>query len=169
MSPDDPMLQILGVGTTFEEEMEKLTASGSDNFFIVDSLEELAQKAHIPADALKSSVDEYNRFCEEGADPIFFKDAEKLKPIRGPRYYAAKFFCDTYGGLGGVAINHRAQVIDEDQNPIQGLFAAGNDANSIFGGTYPFYLCGNTSGFAYNTGRLAAQGAARYVGELNSR
>lgn len=149
----------MGKGDT-RKTVQELSDSNSGNFFVADSIQELAEKAGIDSAVLEATVEEYNKFCEDGYDSMFFKDPASLKPIKTPKLYAAKFFCDTYGGLGGIAINDKAQVIDSEFDPIPGLFACGNDANSIFGGTYPFYLCGNTSGFAYNTGRLAAQTAS---------
>ena len=137
---------------------------GVQDFFIADSLEELAQKAGIPYENLKETLDEYNAACAEKEDVIFHKHRKYLKPITGPRFYAARLFCDTYGGLGGLKINHRAQVLDEQDDPIPGLYAAGNDANTIYGGCYPFYLCGNTSSFALNTGRMAGKDITRRFG-----
>ena len=46
---------------------------------------------------------------------------------------------------------------------IPGLYAAGLDANSIYGDTYIFWLPGNTLSFALNTGRMAGENAADYV------
>lgn len=132
-------------------------AEGCVDFFLADSLEEFAAQANVPLKALKETLEEYNAMCENREDPIFHKAPKYLKPIRGPKYYGARFFCDTYGGLGGVKINHKAQVLDNQEDPIPGLYCAGNDANTIYGNSYPFYLCGNTSSFALNTGRLAGK------------
>lgn len=147
------------------EIMQDAINEGCRDFFIADSLEELALQAEIPFENLQESLLEYNKMCEDGADTLFYKAKEYLIPITGPRFYAARFFCDTYGGLGGVKIDHKARVLDEQENPIPGLFAAGNDANTIFGESYPFYMAGNTSGFALNTGRMAGISAASYCGQ----
>ena len=132
-------------------------AEGCVDFFLADSLEEFAAQANVPLEALKETLEEYNAMCENREDPIFHKAPKYLKPIQGPKYYGARFFCDTYGGLGGVKINHKAQVLNAQEDPIPGLYCAGNDANTIYGNSYPFYLCGNTSSFALNTGRLAGK------------
>ena len=65
--------------------------------------------------------------------------------------------------LGGIKFNHRAEALTKDFDVIPGLYCGGNDANSICGGTYLFYLCGHTSRFAYNTGRIAGENAAAYI------
>ena len=44
--------------------------------------------------------------------------------------------------------------------PSPGLCAAGLDACTIYGDSYPFILPGNTMGFTLNTGRIAGENAA---------
>lgn len=148
-----------------EQIMAEAIADGSKDFFLADSPEELAQQMDVPVDAFLQTLAEYNAACTAKNDPIFFKSPERLKPITGPRFIAARFCCDTYGGLGGIRINHKAEVLTEQLDPIPGLYACGNDANTIYGDSYPFFLCGNTSGFAYNTGRIAARSATAYAKE----
>lgn len=151
-----------------EEIMTEAIAQGSKDFFMADTLEELAQQMEVPIDTFLESIREYNTACDRRKDEIFFKSPDHLIPIRGPRFLAARFCCDTYGGLGGIRINHKAEVLTENLDPIAGLYACGNDANTIYGDSYPFYLCGNTSGFAYNTGRIAARSSLRYAEEQNN-
>lgn len=113
---------------TMEEIMREAMASGSRDFFIADSLEALAEQAGLPPAPFLETVAEYNQLCLDKYDSVFYKDPRYLRPLTGPRYYAARFCCDTYGGLGGVRINHRAQVLTEQETVIPGLYAAGNDA-----------------------------------------
>jgi fumarate reductase flavoprotein subunit len=65
--------------------------------------------------------------------------------------------------LGGIKINHRCEVVTEEQYPIPGLYAAGVDANSVFADSYIFILPGNTMGFALNSGRMAGENAVIFV------
>ncbi len=153
---------------TMEEIMQEAIDSGVKDFFIADSLEDFARQAGLPIEELRETIDEYNAMCDAKEDNIFHKDRQFLKKITGPRYYGARFFCDTYGGLGGVNIDYRARVLNDDKDPIPGLYAAGNDANTIFGDTYPFYMAGNTSSFALNTGRMAGKDAVKYVTRLKA-
>lgn len=140
-------------------------AEGCKDFFMADSLEEFAAQAELPLENLLETMEEYNEMCRNKEDTIFYKASKNLHPIdmNSTRYYGARFFCDTYGGLGGVKINHKAQVLDDAEDPIPGLYAAGNDTNTIYGGAYPFYLCGNTSSFALNTGRFAGKHVAKLL------
>jgi fumarate reductase flavoprotein subunit len=137
--------------------------SGYKDVFVADSLEELADKTGIDPDGLKATVDEYNEYCEKGFDPIFNKSHKLLRPIKTPRFYAGKQLPGAYGSLGGIKINHKAEVLDKDWKKIPGLYAAGTDACSIYGDTYVFVLPGNTMGFALNSGRIAGENAAEYI------
>ncbi|NLK89473.1 MAG: FAD-binding protein, partial [Clostridiaceae bacterium] len=92
-----------------------------------------------------------------------------LKPLKGPRFYAIAFYPGAYGSLGGIKINYKTEVLDEEWNKIPGLYAAGTDANTIFGDSYVFILPGNTMGFALNSGRMAGENAVEYLIDLYSQ
>ena len=140
---------------------------GYKDVFTADSLEELAGKTGIDPAGLKRTVEEYNGFCDKGFDAIFNKSAKLLRPIRTPKFYAGKFLPGAYGSLGGIKINHRAEVMNKEWKKIPGLYAAGTDACSIYGDTYVFILPGNTMGFALNSGRIAGENAGGYAKEIN--
>ena len=121
------------------------------------------KQAGINAEVLNKTVTEYNRACETGRDELFFKKAKYMMPVRRPPFYAARFFCGGYGSLGGIRINYKTEVLNKNGKVIPGFYAVGTDANAIYGDTYPFALSGNTSGFAYNTGRIAGENATKYI------
>jgi len=131
--------------------------------FAANSLEDLCRQTGIDLKALKTTIAEYNSFCKAGNDPVFYKDASNLLPLNGPKYYAAQFCCDSFGGLGGIKINYKTEVLNTALKPLRGLYAGGSDANTVYGDTYPEYLSGNTTSFAYTTGLLAAKNAAEYI------
>lgn len=131
--------------------------------YAADSLEELCVQTGIELEGLKATIAEYNSFCDDGNDPVFYKDARFLLPLHGPKYYAAKFCCDSWGGLGGIKIDYKTEVLDKNLDPIPGLYAGGSAANTMYAGTYPSHLSGNTTSFAYTTGLMAARNAARYI------
>jgi len=131
--------------------------------FAAESLDDLCRQTGIDLNALKTTIAEYNSFCKAGNDPIFYKDASHLLPLYGPGYYAAQFCCDAFGGLGGIKINYKTEVLNNTLKPIPGLYAVGSDANTMYEDTYPEYLSGNTTGFAYTTGLIAAKNAAEYI------
>jgi fumarate reductase flavoprotein subunit len=136
---------------------------GHKHIFLAGSLDELAVKAGIDPDGLKKTVEEYNGFCEKGFDPIFNKKHELLRPIKAPKFYAARHLPGGYGTLGGIKINHRTEVLNKDWKKIPGLYAAGTDTNTIYGDSYVIVLPGNSLGYALNTGRIAGENAAAYA------
>jgi fumarate reductase flavoprotein subunit len=136
--------------------------------FIVDSLEKLCVETGIDPNGLRKTVDEYNKACEIGYDEIFNKNPQYLKPIKKPKYYAGRFFLSgTFGTLGGIKINYKTEVLANDFSIIPGFYAAGNDANAIYGGTYPLFLAGNILGFALSSGYIAGENAIEYIRRTN--
>ena len=136
---------------------------GSENIFSANSLKELAEKTGIDHNTLQETIDVYNRACETGRDELFHKNARYLRPIKNPRFYAGRLFPGAIGSLGGIKINYRAEVLNKDDGVIPGLYAAGTDANALYGDSYAFVLPGNTLGFALNSGRIAGENAAEYT------
>ncbi len=60
-----------------------------------------------------------------------------LGPIAAAPYYAVRLYPGDIGAATGLVVNEWAQVLRADNSPIAGLYACGNEANSIMGGTYP--------------------------------
>ena len=148
---------------TPDEYLEMNWKRGNTDIMVFDNLEELCDVMGIDH-RLMQTVEEYNANIRANkGDPIFHKDARYLTPIEGGKYYVAKFRRHCYGVMGGLRINYRAELQDVNCDSIPGLYAAGNDANSIYTDTYPFVLSGNTSSFAINTGRIAGEQAAAYA------
>lgn len=132
-----------------------------------ETIPELAEKLGIDADKLQETIDEYNEMCESGVDTKFYKDHRYLHPITGKgKYLVGKYYLAAYGTVGGVRINKYGEVMNDQNMPIEGLYSAGSDANTIYGDSYNFTLCGNTMGFAVNTGRMAGEAAADYIADL---
>lgn len=143
-----------------------------------DTLPALAQACGIQADALQKTVLLYNRMAQLGLDEDFAKgqtaynriqgDASYVQTLglsnpcmatlaRGP-FYAVKVVPGSLGTFAGLHVNAHAQVLDTQNQPIAGLYAGGNDMNSMMGGTYP--SGGITLGPAMTFGYLAAHHAA---------
>ncbi len=145
---------------------KRIAAARAEHYphlFAADSITALAAQMGVDATNLEGTVAQYNAACAAGRDEEFFKPAINLRPLRKPPFLAARFFVGGYGTLGGIRINPDAQVLDAHERPIPGLYAAGNDANALFGGTYPFALAGNASSFCFNTARIAAEAVRRYI------
>jgi succinate dehydrogenase/fumarate reductase flavoprotein subunit len=69
-----------------------------------------------------------------------------------------KLFPSDIGSATGLAADENARLVDADGNPIDGLYACGNDMQSIMGGVYPGP--GITIGPAITFGYIAARHAA---------
>jgi fumarate reductase flavoprotein subunit len=128
------------------------------------SLDELAIKMEINPTDLKNNVEEYNSCCDRGHDDQLAKDRRNLKALRNPPYYATRCVPGILSSLGGIKTNHRMEVLDKQNNPIAGFYAAGNDACGGFSGeTYNVRLAGAGCGFAFNSGRIAGENAAKHT------
>jgi fumarate reductase flavoprotein subunit len=151
--------------TNFDGEFEIALQKSQNDVFAANSLEELAIKIKVNPGILKNTVDEYNKLCEKGHDDLFAKDRKYLYPLRGPKYYAIKARTVFLGTLGGIKINHRAEVVDKKNNAIPGLYAAGYDAGGLYGDGYSIRdSSGLSSAFAANSGRIAAKNILKLLG-----
>lgn len=124
-----------------------------------DTWEELAEKLNIPADNLVATVERYNELCEKGVDEDYGKDSYRMVPYTTPPYYGVRttgrFLCT----FDGIRINTEMQALDADNNPIEGLYCAGNDSGCYFDFTYPNIATGAAGGRSATFGYLAAKNA----------
>ena len=113
---------------------------------------ELAGKINVNAAALTRTVANMNAYAKSGIDPEFGRgttpyhrvngDASvgpnpTLGPVSTAPFYAVRLYPGDIGAATGLVINEWAQVTKADEEPIAGLYACGNEANSIMGGVYP--------------------------------
>jgi fumarate reductase flavoprotein subunit len=116
---------------------------------------------------LEATIAEYNICSESGHDRIFTKDSRYLKALHSPPYYAIKCCQSFLGTIGGIKINQHMEVLNQQNNPIPGFYAAGVDTGGWESYTYCSILSGSTFGFAVNSGRIAGENAANYIRGLN--
>lgn len=137
-----------------------------------DTIEELARHIGVPAAALVETVTRYNSAAETGVDGEFGKGSSSynrsmgdaghrpnpcLAPVAQAPFYAVKLMTGDLGSARGICTDGAARAIDLEGRPIPGLYAAGNDMNSIMNGTYPGP--GITLGPALTFGYIAAKDA----------
>ena len=101
-------------------------------FVSADTLEELAKKMDVPADALKKTVEDYNTYVDSGKPDPFGRVYYEGKLTTGP-YYAYPRKPATHHTMGGVCIDEKTRVIDEDGSIIEGLYCAGEITGVIHG------------------------------------
>ncbi len=108
--------------------------------------------------ALIDTVDHYNELCASGEDTDFGKAAEYLKEIDEGPFYAVKEYDLTRGEFGGIVTNDKAQVMNEDGEPIKALYAAGLiSSGDLIGDFYPgMEALGVCSCMGFIAGREAA-------------
>lgn len=133
---------------------------------------ELAALCGIDAAAFQATIDRFNRFAAQGADPDFGKGSTPyqtalgdpdhkpnpcLRPLKDA-LYAVEIFPGDIGTTMGLDVNADGQVRDIHGQVIEGLYACGNDANSIMSGSYPGagITLGPALTFGYIIGRHAA-------------
>jgi succinate dehydrogenase/fumarate reductase flavoprotein subunit len=116
------------------------------------TVEALAQKIGVGATELRQTIERYNRYAQTGVDEEFGRGASELnrfngdasntpnpclRPIGPGPYYALAVWPSDLASSAGLRTDARGRVLARDERPLTGLYAAGNDAVSIFRGTYP--------------------------------
>ena len=130
-----------------------------DGFYCADTLDELADALGFDADqkaAFLATVEEYNTVCHSGVDTDFGKDPRFLNAVEQGPFYAHL----TTPGLGfalvttgGFVTTNDQQVLDENYQPIEGLYASGNTCGMRFGAAYITPIPGVSIGMALTLGR----------------
>jgi succinate dehydrogenase/fumarate reductase flavoprotein subunit len=142
------------------------------------TLAELAHACGIAADALQATVQRYNGMARAGRDADFAKGetpynrmqgdadfaAERgwpnpcMGPVEHGPFYAVRVVAGSLGTFAGLRTSAHAQVLDAEGQPVPGLYAGGNDMDSMMAGHYP--SGGITLGPAMTFGWIAAHHAA---------
>ena len=130
---------------------------------ISTSWDETAVWIGIKPENLNKTIEEYNVFCDQGHDAVFTKNGKYLEALRTPPYYAIRCYPRFLGTIGGIKINHHMEVVNQEDEPISGLYAAGVDTGGWEADNYNAILSGTTFGFAINSGRIAGENAADHV------
>ena len=133
------------------------------------NLDQLAQKIGVPGRHLKETVAAYNADAERGEDRAFGRGSNAyhkyvgdpanqpnpcMRPMATTPFYAVTLYPGDLGTAAGARSNGNGAVLDGGGRPIPGLYACGNDMNSVMGGSYPGP--GITLGPALVFGYLAA-------------
>ena len=155
-NPKDVYKQLL------QEEIEH----GNDYIYVADTLDELAEKTGLPADNLKSTAERYTELYKNGADEDFRKDAVYLSSLEEGPYYAFECADGFFTTIGGVQINENVQAVNDDGEPIEGLYVGGCDTGALCGDIYDFMSApGEQSSWAVNSGRMVAKRVAETLGK----
>lgn len=122
-----------------------------------DTAAELAEALGLDAAALEATIDQWNTDCTAGKDSLF--DNHQLKPIEG-KLYGYRFGVGAHYMMGGLLINGNTQVLNEKEEPIPGLYAAGEVTGGFHG---EVRIDGSGTGDAFTFGHLAGEKMAEAV------
>jgi fumarate reductase flavoprotein subunit len=124
-----------------------------------ETIEGLARKVGLDETCLAGTLRGYNRAAESGkCDFLPIPRTGKPKLLHA-LYYGLRVVPGITFTMGGILINGRAEALDESEEPIAGLYAAGDAIGGLMGG----YRGGYTGGLmqAVATGILAGENASR--------
>jgi succinate dehydrogenase/fumarate reductase flavoprotein subunit len=143
------------------------------------SIAALAETIGVDAAALEQTVATYNADALTGEDSLFGRGGNAyhryvgdpanspnpcMRPVETAPYYAVALVPADLGTAAGLRTGPNAEVLDSAGHPVPGLYACGNDMNSIMEGSYPGP--GITLGPALVFGYLAAKHMADADGRL---
>ncbi|MFI3209664.1 MAG: flavocytochrome c [Peptostreptococcaceae bacterium] len=115
-----------------KENLSEVNRLKKDDLFIeVNSLEEGAKYFGIDEGNLIKSIDRYNKFVENKKDEDFNRRGNLVKIEKAPFYFQVVAPA-VHHTMGGVVINDKNEVQNNNNESIKGLFAAGE----IVGGTH---------------------------------
>ncbi|MBE5809518.1 MAG: FAD-dependent oxidoreductase [Clostridiales bacterium] len=145
--------------------------AGDHVMYKADTIEGLAAEIGVPAENLVKTVADYNAAVDAGVDTAFGRKLDgtdgnynlAINKIEGEKFYAIRLHALCVMTLGGVTANANMQVLDETNNVIPGLYAAGECVGGIWGK----FVSGGTGVMGPIVfGRIAAQHAmANEMGE----
>lgn len=129
--------------------------------YSADTLEELAKKIKVPADALVKTIEAYNAGLAKGADAFgrtsLSAGGGKPAPIVKAPFYAFAATACLLSTYCGPKIDETARVINIFGEPIRGLWAAGEGTGGFHGAAY---MSGTSVGKAVIFGKIAAESIA---------
>ncbi|MEK4384434.1 flavocytochrome c [Solibacillus sp. FSL W7-1464] len=126
-----------------------------------DTIEQLAEKAGLPVEALKQTISTYNSDVKKGQDTAFGRTSLTHKfgtptAIETAPFYIMETATAMLATYAGVQVDENGHVIDPFGEPIKGLFAAGEMVGGFHGAGY---MTGSSLGKAAIFGRIAARTA----------
>jgi 3-oxosteroid 1-dehydrogenase len=138
-----------------------------------NTIADLARQMEVPAGALEQTVKRFNGFAAKGLDPDFgrgqsayndclgdpgYRTNAALGPLDEAPYYATRVVPADVGTCGGLVANEYAQVLDENDCVIEGLYATGNITATVMGRNY--LGAGGSIAYTMVFGYVAARHAA---------
>lgn len=124
-----------------------------------DTIEDLCKQLGMDEAAIEravASVARYNELCEKGVDDDFGKQTKDMRPILKAPFYGIAVGTWLLATMNGIRVNTNLQAINEEHEPIEGLYVIGNDMGGFFNNSYPQMYGGTMQGKTTCFARLAA-------------
>ena len=117
--------------------------------FKCDTLDELADKMGFTGaakDTFLATVERYNELYDKQNDEDFGKPAYRLSAIRTAPFYGYWLGASLLTTEQGIAINEKGQALDNNNQPMEGLYITGDMSGSFFANNYPCLMAGVAMG-----------------------
>ena len=117
--------------------------------FKCDTLDELAAKMGFTGaakDTFLATVERYNELYDKQNDEDFGKPAYRLSAIRTAPFYGCWLGASLLTTEQGIAINEKGQALDNNNQPMEGLYITGDMSGSFFANNYPCLMAGVAMG-----------------------
>jgi len=123
-----------------------LIVEAGGTLYRADSIAELAARIGVAPQRLKQVVGEYNAALAAGAlhtlSPPRRTDRYRAWPINAAPFYALPICAAITNTMGGIVVDGDGAVLDERDQPIPGLYAAGSTIGGLNGGPNAGYVGG---------------------------
>lgn len=142
--------------------VDKIVAAGIEGEYgEFETLDELAEYFGINAEGLKQTVEEFNARCDEQSEePDEFGRTLFNMKIETPPFHGIHTHMIFTTPKGGAKITAGGQVVDNTDQPIPGLYAAGEAAMFQCHGDSNVHVVGGCNSSAANFGRISARSIA---------
>ena len=130
-----------------QDKMDEAIEAGA--LFKCDTLDELADKMGFTGaakDTFLATVERYNELYDKQNDEDFGKPAYRLSAIRTAPFYGCWLGASLLTTEQGIAINEKGQALDNNNQPMEGLYITGDMSGSFFANNYPCLMAGVAMG-----------------------
>ena len=112
----------------YDDRMQGLAAQG----YVKDAstAQELGEKLGFDGEGLADTIEQWNEDAATGTDSLFGR--ENSSTLDAP-LYGYKFGVGAHYFMGGILIDETTRVLDENEQPIEGLYAAGEVTGGFHG------------------------------------
>jgi fumarate reductase flavoprotein subunit len=125
-----------------------------------NDIADLAKNINVDPENLAATVKTWNKAVSDQKDPEFGRATGMDRDIENGPFFAIHIAPAVHYTMGGVKINHDAQVLTDDGKVIPGLFAGGEVAGGLHGNNR---IGGNSIAETVVFGRQAGQQSYKFL------